>query len=53
MASQLHIISINTQGLRDFNKRSRLREWAHSQKSDILFLQETHFTYEIENEINN
>ena len=40
----IHFLSINVQGLRDKMKRARLREWLSQQKADIAFLQETHFT---------
>ena len=46
-----HLISLNTQGIRDFNKRSRLIQWLKQQRVDILFLQETHFTHDLENSI--
>ena len=44
----LHIVSLNTQGLRgDKMKRVRLKEWLKQQKADIAFLQETHFSLEM------
>ena len=47
MGSQLHFISLNTNGLQNFGKRSRLNEYLKLQKVDIIFLQETHFTSDI------
>lgn len=43
----LHICSLNCQGLGNKEKRQRLKEWSKCQKENILFLQETHFTKEI------
>jgi exonuclease III len=45
----LHLLTINAQGLRDKTKRHRLYEWCKQQHPDILFIQETHFTNELEN----
>ena len=42
--SQLHICSVNCQGLRQYEKRLQLYMWAKHQRSDILMLQETHFS---------
>ena len=44
----VHLISLNAQGLRSSLKRARLKEWIFQQKATIVFLQETHFTTEIE-----
>ena len=44
MKDTLHICTINTQGLLNKEKRLRLIEWSRQQKSDVLLLQETHFT---------
>ena len=49
----LHLISLNTQGIRNGAKRARLREYIIQQKANIVFLQETHFTPEIESVIKN
>lgn len=49
----LHICSINSNGLQQSEKRKRLVEWATQQKCDILLMQETHFTKEIEKKIRN
>ena len=46
-----HICSVNSKGLLQSEKRKRLIEWTTQQKSDILFIQETHFTGEIENKL--
>ena len=43
----LHILSLNCQGLRDKMKRKRLQQYLLQQKTDIVLLQETHFTHEI------
>ena len=40
----LHITTINTQGLLDKAKRNRLYLWIKHQRSNIILLQETHFT---------
>ena len=42
--SDLHILTINTQGLRDKLKRNRFYQWVKQQKAKIIFAQETHFT---------
>ena len=47
MASKLHIITVNVQGIRDKQKRNRFYEWAKNQKADIILVQETHFTDEL------
>ena len=44
---KLHITSINTQGLRNINKRNRFYAWCKQQKASIIFTQETHFTNDI------
>ena len=44
----VHLISLNAQGLRNISKRARLKEWIFQQKADIIFLQETHFSLDIE-----
>ena len=51
--TDLHIITLNVQGLRDKNKRFRLYEWLKCQKFHIILLQETHFTTEIINTFKN
>ena len=45
--NNLHIVSLNSNGLRDYSKRVRLNEWIKQQKADIIYLQETHFTADI------
>ena len=47
MNSPLHLLCLNTNGLRSSEKRSRLNEYIKFQKVDILYLQETHFTNDI------
>ena len=44
----IHLISLSVQGLRDNRKRTRFIQWLNNQKTDIAFLQETHFTDNIE-----
>lgn len=51
MTSNLHILSLNAQGLRNKEKRMRLKEYIRLQKVDIVFLQETHFTADISNTV--
>ena len=48
----LHLISLNTQGLRNSAKRGRLT-YILQQKAQIIFLQETHFSLEIESLVEN
>jgi len=43
----LHIVTLNSQGLRDFLKRLRCKQWIIQQKVDVVFLKETHFTEDI------
>ena len=45
--NNLHITTINTQGLRDKQKRNRLYEWVKQQKAKLVLVQETHFTEEM------
>ena len=49
----VHFISLNAQGLRNISKRARLKEWIFQQKADIIFLQETHFSLDIEHLLKN
>jgi len=63
MTDLVHILSLNAQGLRDFNKRARLIQYLNwdfnkrtrlikyldCQNVDILFLQETRFTTDLLN----
>ena len=51
--SHIHYLSLNTQGLRDKLKRGRLLQWMKHQHTHIAFLQETHFTKDIENTLLN
>ena len=46
-ANNLHLISLNVQGLREKSKRLRLNQWIIQQQTDIAFLQETHFTNDV------
>ena len=47
----LHICSINTNGLQQSEKRQRLIEWSKQQQCNILLMQETHFSQNIENKL--
>ena len=42
--SNVHILTLNVQGVRDKNKQKRVFEWAKQQKANILYIQETHLT---------
>ena len=44
-----HFISLNVRGLRNKEKRSQIFKWSKHQKVDVLFLQETYWSCEIEN----
>ena len=46
----LKLLSLNIRGLRDFVKRKAVVNWINKQNADIIFLQETYSTAEIENE---
>ena len=43
-----HVISLNVRGLRNKDKRSQIFRWFKYQKSDILFLQETYWSTDLE-----
>ena len=47
MASILHLITVNVQGLRDKQKRNRFYEWSKNQKANVILVQETHFSDEL------
>lgn len=49
MPNNIHILSLNAQGLRDKTKRGRMLQWLMQQNANILFVQETHFTDELSN----
>lgn len=46
MNNFFHILSLNVQGIRNKDKRYRLKEYIKMQRVEILFIQETHFTIE-------
>ena len=49
MSSKFTLISLNVGGIRDEVKRKKIFEWCKSKKkSDIVFLQETYSTVEVE-----
>ena len=43
----LHLLTLNTQGLRDKQKKDRFITYVNQQKSNIVFMQETHFTEDL------
>lgn len=47
MAKPLHCITLNVRGMRDKNKRTAVFEWLNHQMCDIAFIQETRFTKEM------
>ena len=51
--SEIKIISASCQGLHDFKKRKDLLHFYHEQKCNILCLQDTHFTQDMESDILN
>ena len=42
-------LSLNVRGIRSFDKRKALFHWCMKDKADIIFLQETYSTPEVEN----
>ena len=42
------LTSVNVRGIRDATKRARVFEWCKEKKSNIVFLQETYSTEDIE-----
>ena len=53
MLNNIHLCTVNAQGLRDKQKRLRLYEWIKTQKCQIIFIQETHFDKELEKKFKN
>ena len=53
MMSVCHFISLNVRGLRNKEKRSQIFRWFKCQKADVIFIQETYWTSDIENLIKN
>ena len=51
MIKNLHICTANVKGLRDKQKRYRFYEWIKNQKSQITFIQESHFDTALESVI--
>ena len=47
----VHLLSLNVQGIRAQSKRLRLKEYIKQQNAQIILIQETHFTSEIEDSI--
>ena len=48
----VHFATLNVQGLRDSQKRSRFLQWINQQRINILMIQETHFTTDIVSKVN-
>ena len=46
-------LSLNVRGIRGNQKRNSLFEWLNSQQADIILLQETFFTKEMEHRVQN
>ena len=46
--STLRLISLNVRGISNFKKRRMIYTWCRKRNSDIIFLQETHSTKEVE-----
>ena len=51
--STLRLISLNVRGLSNFKKRRMIYTWCKKKNTDIIFLQETHSTKEVENQWRN
>ena len=49
---QLHICSLNCQGLGQYDKINRVNVWMKQQKCQILFIQDKHFVKEHINKSN-
>ena len=52
-SSLIHFVSLNVRGLRDKLKRSKIFLWLKQQKSDIILLQETYWSTDLEMIIRN
>ena len=50
-ANIFHFISLNVRGMRDKMKRSEIFAWIRAQKTDIVFLQETYWTEDLQNQV--
>ena len=46
---QASFLSLNVRGLNDNKKRRKIFSWCKKQNTDIVFLQETYSTAEVEN----
>ena len=51
--STLRLISLNVRGISNFKKRWMIYTWCKKKNTDIIFLQETHSTKEVENQRRN
>ena len=47
---RFNVLSLNARGIRDLFKIKSIFTWVKQQKADIIFLQETYSTPDIENE---
>ena len=45
-SESIKFLSLNVRGLSNFHKRRAIFSWCRKQKSDLIFLQETHSTIE-------
>ena len=50
-AQSLTLLTFNTRGLRDYNKRNNLFFWLKEKGTDISFLQETYWTENLSKKI--
>ena len=48
MATGLTLLTLNVRGIRDNAKRKRILEWCKTKREDIIFLQETYSTPDVE-----
>ena len=48
MMANLTLLSVNVRGIRDRNKRKRVFQWAKSKGGDLILLQETYSTPDVE-----
>ena len=49
----LRLISLNVRGLSNFKKQRMIYTWCKKKNTDVIFLQETHSTKEVENQWRN
>ena len=51
MSNKIHICSLNCQGLAAKDKRQRVYLWMKNQQCNVMFMQESHFTENIQSDI--